>query len=98
MLGLGRLGCVDDRIAIGGDRVVGRRWRFCRRCRWRSCGQYRPDFLDKGPQVSLGVRMLLQQVRQPIRPPYRQSLAEEPDIRPGRTDELLACLPQPLLG
>ena len=58
----------------------------------------RLDLLNEGPQVSLGVRVLLQQVRPPSCPPRRQCRADQLHIRPGSVSELLARLLQPLLG
>ena len=56
------------------------------------------DLLNEGPQLSLGVRVLLQQVCPPPRPPPRQGRADHPRIRPGPAGKLLACLLQPSPG
>ena len=60
--------------------------------------QHRLDLLNEGPQLSLGVWVLLQQVRPPPGPPPRQSRADQLHIHPGPGSELLARLLQPLLG
>ncbi len=72
VLGTGREGA---HIVIGGDRMVGRGWLFGR--------QHRLALLNENPQLSLGVRILLQQVRQPPGPPARQSRADQLHIGPG---------------
>ena len=54
--------------------------------------------MDQGLQVSLGARVLLQEVKQPRGPTHLEGGADQRHIRPGRVDELLACLLQPLLG
>ena len=82
-------GGVGAHIAIGGDRVAG--------CGPPFGGHCRLDLPNQGPQLSLGVRVLLQQVRPPPCPPPRQSRADQLHIRPGSTSKLLACLLQPLL-
>ena len=67
-------------------------------CRSPFGRQRRLDLLNEGPQLSLGGRVLLQQVRPPPCPPPRQGRADQLHIRPGAASELLACLLQPLLG
>ena len=55
------------------------------------------DLLYKRAQVSLRVRVFLQQVRQPPSPPLRQRGAGLLQICALRSGELLACLSQPPL-
>jgi hypothetical protein len=82
-------GCLDVHVPPGNGRVI-----RSGHCRGR---QLRLDLPDQSPQVSLSVRVLLQQIRQPRRPPRRQHSLHLLQLRPADRGEPAAGLIQPPL-
>jgi len=56
------------------------------------------DLPDQGLQVDLGARILLQEVKQSRGPADLEGRADQTGIGPGRADELVPGLLQPLIG
>ncbi len=77
----------DVDISSGGHRVADRRY--------PTSGQHRPDLIHQGAQLGLGVRVFLQQVRQPQRPPTGQISPYLFQISGGGRSELAAGRLQP---